>query len=125
MHELSMAQGIINTVLETSEANDATEVKKVVVEIGKLAMINPEQLLFMMNVLVEDTIMEDAKIEIVDIPVEIECAECGHKGNGKVDEEDHYAPMIECPKCESNALRILNGQDIIVKSIEIEKHNIN
>ena len=32
MHELSMAQGIINAVLETAEANNATEVNEVTVE---------------------------------------------------------------------------------------------
>ena len=121
MHELSMAQGIINTVIETAEANDATEVKKVVIEIGRLAMINPEQLLFMLNVLVENTIMEEAKFEILDIPVEIKCPVCEFEGVGELDDNDHYAPMVECPKCGNVANRILNGQDIIVKSIEVEK----
>ena len=35
MHELSMAQGIINAVLETAEANNATEVNEVTVEVGR------------------------------------------------------------------------------------------
>ena len=61
MHELSMAQGIINAVLETAEANNATEVNEVTVEVGRLAMINPEQLEFILGVLIENTIMEDAK----------------------------------------------------------------
>ena len=43
MHELSMAQGILNAVLETAEHNGATEVTEIVIEIGKLAMLNPEQ----------------------------------------------------------------------------------
>jgi len=63
MHELSMAQGIINAVLETAEANNATEVNEVTVEVGRLAMINPEQLEFILGVLIENTIMEDAEIK--------------------------------------------------------------
>ena len=116
-----MAQGIINTVIETAEANNATEVTEVMIEIGRLAMINPEQLKFMLDVLVENTIVGKAKFHIDEIPVEIECPKCGFKGLAEVDDSDHYAPMIECPKCENIRHKILNGQDVIVKNIVIEK----
>ena len=62
MHELSMAQGIINAVLDTAKENNATEVNEVTIEVGRLAMINPEQLQFILGVLIENTLMEDAKI---------------------------------------------------------------
>ena len=55
MHELSMAQGIINAVLDTANENNATEVNEVTIEVGRLAMINPEQLQFILGVLIENT----------------------------------------------------------------------
>ena len=76
MHELSMAQGIINAVLDTASENNATEVTEVTVEVGRLAMINPEQLQFILGVLIENSIMEDAKINFEDIPAEIKCYDC-------------------------------------------------
>lgn len=121
MHELSMAQGIINAVIETAENNNATEVTEIGIEIGRLAMINPEQLKFMLSVLVENTIVEEATIKIEEIPVEIECSECGFKGEADLDDKDHYAPVVECPKCENRRISILNGKDCIVKNIVIEK----
>lgn len=121
MHELSMAQGIINAVIETAETNNATDVTEVIIEIGRLAMINPEQLRFMLDVLVENTIVENAEIKITEVPVEIECSQCGYKGEANLDELDHYAPMIECPKCEDKRISILNGKDCIVKNIVIEQ----
>ena len=87
MHELSMAQGIINAVIDTAESNNATEVTEVGIEIGRLAMINPEQLRFMLSVLVENTIVEDADIKIEEIPVEIDCPECGFKGVAELDDK--------------------------------------
>ena len=51
MHEFAMAQGIFNTVYDTAVANDANEVTEIVVEIGRLAMLNPEQLKFMLGVM--------------------------------------------------------------------------
>ena len=125
MHELSMAQGIINAVLETAESNNATDVNEVTIEIGKLAMINPEQLEFILGVLIENTIIEDAEIIIEDIPVEIECYECKFHGNAVIDENDHYAPMVKCPECDSFDIEILNGKDIVVKNIVIEKPDDN
>ncbi|MDD2643773.1 MAG: hydrogenase maturation nickel metallochaperone HypA [Methanobacteriaceae archaeon] len=121
MHELSMAQGIFTTVMDTAESNDATEVTKVIIEVGRLAMINPEQISFLLDVLKENTIAEDADFVINEIPVEIECQECDYKGIVSLDGLDHYAPIIKCPKCETPRILILNGKDIIVKNIVIEK----
>ena len=118
MHELSMAQGIINAVLETAEANNATEVNEVTVE---LAMINPEQLEFILGVLIENTIMEDAKIVFEEIPAEIECNDCKFHGEAILDDSDHYAPLVKCPECDSLSVETLNGKDIVVKNIVIEK----
>nr|WP_294998497.1 hydrogenase maturation nickel metallochaperone HypA [uncultured Methanobrevibacter sp.] len=121
MHELSMAQGIINAVLETAQANNATDVNEVTVEVGRLAMINPEQLEFILEVLIENTIMEDAKIIFEEIPVEMDCNDCDFHGDAILDDSDHYAPLVKCPECGSLSVEILNGKDIVVKNIVIEK----
>ncbi|MCQ2964690.1 MAG: hydrogenase maturation nickel metallochaperone HypA [archaeon] len=123
MHEFSMAQGILNAVLETAEENDANKVTDIVIQIGKLAMLNPEQLTFMLNVLIEDTIAENANIVIEDIDVEIKCYNCDYEGIGDVDDSDHYLPMILCPKCESHRVNVLNGKDVTIKNISIEKED--
>lgn len=121
MHELSMAQGIINAVLETAEENNATEVNEITIEVGRLAMINPEQLEFILGVLVDNTILEDAKINFEEIPAEINCFDCQFHGDAILDDSDHYAPLVKCPKCDSLSVEVLNGKDIIVKNMVIEK----
>lgn len=121
MHELSMAQGIINAVLDTAQENNATEVNKVTVEVGRLAMINPEQLQFILGVLIENTIMEDSEIVFEEIPAEIQCLDCGFNGEAILDDSDHYAPLVKCPECDSLKVDTLNGKDIVVKNIIIEK----
>lgn len=121
MHELSMANGILKAVLSNAEENGATEVTEVTVEIGKLALLNSEQVRFMLDVLSEDTIANDAKFTMVEIPIEIKCKECGYVGEAENDDLDHYAPMVECPKCKNKLIEITNGKDCIVKNIVIEK----
>ncbi|MDR0900519.1 MAG: hydrogenase maturation nickel metallochaperone HypA [Methanobrevibacter sp.] len=121
MHELSMADGILKAVLSNAEENDATEVIEVTVEMGRMALLNPEQVKFMLGVLSEDTIAKDAKFIIEDIPIEIECQECSYSGKVEDEDLDHYTPVVVCPKCDTNRIAITNGKDCIVKNIIIEK----
>ncbi|KZX10125.1 hydrogenase maturation nickel metallochaperone HypA [Methanobrevibacter filiformis] len=123
MHELSMAEGILKAVIEKSEDNNATEVIEVVVEIGKMVLINPEQIKFLLDVLSEDTIVKGAIFTIEEIPIEIDCPECEYKGKIDDDELDHYAPVVNCPKCGNKRLHITNGKDCIVKNIIIEQED--
>ena len=123
MHELSMAQGILDSVIQNAEKNNATEVTKVVIEIGRLAMLNPEQVKFMLGVLNEDTIAANAEFVIEEIPAEVVCKECGFEGEANIDDSDHYMPMIKCPKCESFRVDVINGKDVIVKNIIIDKED--
>ena len=124
MHEFAMAQGIFNTVMDTAEANDAIEVTEIVVEIGRLAMLNPEQLKFMLGVMCEgEELTKNVEMIINNIDVEIKCYNCGFEGAGNVDDSDHYAPMVLCAECESHRVQVINGKDITVRSISIEKED--
>jgi hydrogenase nickel incorporation protein HypA/HybF len=121
MHELSMADGILKAVIEKAEENNANEVLEVIVELGQMALLNPEQIKFMLDVLSEETIAKGAKFTIDIIPIEIDCKNCEFAGMIERDDLDHYTPIVECPKCGSNQLSITNGKDCIVKNIVIEK----
>ena len=123
MHELSMAQGILDSVLENAEKNNAKQVTQVVIEIGRLAMLNPEQVRFMLGVLKEDTIAANAEFVIEEIPAQIKCKDCDFEGEAKIDDSDHYMPIIKCPKCDSYKVDVINGKDVIVKNIIIDKED--
>ena len=84
-----------------------------------------EQLKFILGVLVENTIVEDSEIIFEEIPAEVKCLDCGFHGDAILDDKDHYAPIIRCPECDSLAVEILNGKDIVVKNIVIEKPDDN
>jgi hydrogenase nickel incorporation protein HypA/HybF len=121
MHELSMADAIIKTVLDVAEKNQAEEILEVTIEIGKLTMINPEQLKFLLDVLKEDTLLQDSKINIEETNVEIECKSCDYKGSTDLDDSDHYLAIVICPQCGERDLKVTAGRECNVKSIKIEK----
>jgi len=121
MHELSMAQAIVDTVLDAAEKNNATEVVEVTIEVGMLTMLNPEQLKFLLDVIVEDTLLADAEIIIEDVPVEIDCRSCDYTRLANTDGSDHYLSIVKCPQCDERNVEILTGKECNVKTIKIEK----
>ncbi|MDI6724170.1 MAG: hydrogenase maturation nickel metallochaperone HypA [Methanobacterium sp.] len=121
MHELSMADAIVKTAVDVAEKNDAQKITEVTIEIGGLALLNPEQLKFMIEVLSEDTLLEGAEINIEEIPIEIKCKSCNYEGPAGSDELDHYMPIVKCPECEEVSIEIVKGRECNVKNIKIEK----
>ena len=121
MHELSMAQAIVDTVIDAAQKNNATEVVEVTIEVGMLTMLNPEQLKFLLDVIVEDTLLADAEIIIEDVPVEIDCRSCDYTGLANTDGSDHYLSIVKCPQCDERNVEILTGKECNVKTIKIEK----
>lgn len=121
MHELSMADAIVKTILDAAEKNQAEEILEVTIEVGKLTMLNPEQLKFLLDVLAENTLLEGAEIIIDEVPVEIKCHSCDYTGSTDLDDSDHYLMIVKCPKCDERNIEIISGQECNVKNIRIEK----
>ena len=121
MHELSMADAIVKTILDVAEKNQAEEILEVTIEVGKLTMLNPEQLRFLLDVLAENTLLEGAEIIIDEVPVEIKCHSCDYTGSTDLDDSDHYLMIVKCPKCDERNIEIISGQECNVKNIRIEK----
>ncbi|MGZ7047153.1 MAG: hydrogenase maturation nickel metallochaperone HypA [Methanobacterium sp.] len=125
MHELSMADAIVKTAVDVAEKNDAKEITEVTIEIGKLTLLNPEQLKFMIEVLSENTLLEGAEIIIEEIPIEIKCKSCQFIGLAPSDGLDHFVPIVNCPECKGQELEITKGRECNVKTIKIEKEEEN
>jgi hydrogenase nickel incorporation protein HypA/HybF len=112
---------MVKTVLDVAEKNDATEIIEVTIEVGKLTMLNPEQLKFLLDVLVENTLLEGADINIVELPVELNCNLCEYTGLADMDDSDHYLAIVKCPECGERNVEITAGRECNVKNIKIEK----
>lgn len=60
------------------------------------------------------TLSEGAKLEITEVPVTVQCSDCG-----RVYEPDREKDR-KCPACGSARARILAGREITLDSMEIE-----
>jgi hydrogenase nickel insertion protein HypA len=83
MHELSIAQDLITTVLGVAEQNDAKQVTRAIVEIGALSGVEPDALTLAWEVVRQGTIAKDSPLEIEHKPLVARCPRCNWQGGGR------------------------------------------
>lgn len=113
MHELSIAQSILEIVLEQSRAHRMERVKSIKLQVGALAAVVPDSLTFCFDLLTRDTIVSGAVLEIETIPVVARCSEC----NILFEVENH---VFLCPQCDRPTPDLVSGRDLSLLSIEGE-----
>lgn len=113
MHELTIAQGILDIVVKTAVSHEAGKVVGVKVLAGELTGIVPEALEFGFGVLAEGTIAAGAQLTIHTVPLTGRCQECGHESH-----VDKY--RFICTSCGSSAIEIISGRELKVESVEVE-----
>jgi len=113
MHEYSVVQALLNQCEEVAAKNDATEVLKVTVKIGVMAGIEPHLLEVAFNTFKEKTICDKAEFIINSQKLKLECKECGNIF--EVDEVRYF-----CVECESLRVKVLDGEDMYLMSLEMQ-----
>ena len=113
MHEMSLAEGVLQLVEETACREQASRVKLVVLEIGKLSSVAPEALRFCFEAVTRGSIAEGAALEIVDVPGAGWCVQCA----ATVPIAERYG---ECPVCGSHQVQPTGGTEMRVREIGIE-----
>jgi len=124
MHEASIAQAIVNTVLDEAKKQDAISVESVLIEIGELTFLNGEQVAFWVETGLEGTVAQGAVIEFKKIRGALTCHECGFEGALTVEEDPltHLSlPSFTCPRCRSSKILITKGKEALIRSMKIIK----
>jgi len=112
MHELSIAQEILGIVHQYVPEPEENYVKSVKVEVGKMSNILIDSLTFCFEAIIYNTPLMGAKLEIIEIPVSINCNNCNATS-------EIEPPVFACPKCRSNQIKIIAGTEMRVDEIEI------
>lgn len=110
MHELGITQNIVSIV---SEHANGKKVQRVLLEIGQLSAIMPDAVRFCFDICSQGTVLETAKLEIIEIPGLAVCGECGT-------EIVLEKPFGKC-NCGSNRLDLIAGEELKIKEIEVEE----
>ncbi|RIX44108.1 MAG: hydrogenase maturation nickel metallochaperone HypA [Rhodocyclales bacterium GT-UBC] len=113
MHEMSLAEGVLQLVEDTARREQAQRVKLVVLEIGRMSSVEPEALKFCFGAVTRGSMADGAQLEIVEVPGAGWCMQCAET----VPMEELYGA---CPQCGSHQVQATGGTEMRVKEIEIE-----
>jgi hydrogenase nickel incorporation protein HypA/HybF len=114
MHELSLAQGIIQVIEEELEKREEKGiVRKINLRVGKLSSVEPEALLFSFEYCSKKTQCENAELVIEKVPLTCKCQNCGKDFSPK-------EAVFICPDCNSCRIKVLSGEEFYIDSFEIE-----
>src|SRR5689334_9337932 len=108
MHELALAEGMLEIVRNAARRSGAARVTAVRLEIGALSHVAPEALHFCFDAVTRGSVAEKASLEITTVAGEAWCMPCGRTvplstlGDG-------------CPLCGSYQLTVTQGDAMRVK----------
>lgn len=112
MHELSIAEGIVKQMTEYLRENPSVRIVKIMLEVGKISGVNPASLEFAFPLALENAQIGSPSLEIIVVPVTIECKDC--KAKTKVEQF-----KLVCGSCSSTAVIICAGRELKIKSLEV------
>ena len=113
MHELPVAQNILDIALKHADSAQAKKVLAIHITIGQLASVVDESIQFYWDMISEETIAQGAQLQFKRIPAELRCKDCEQRfpPNGK---------DFQCPNCEGYQVAIVAGEEFFMEAIEVE-----
>ncbi|HPI71786.1 MAG TPA: hydrogenase maturation nickel metallochaperone HypA [bacterium] len=111
MHELSIAQSVIRSVLEEMERRRLSSVKKIHLRIGPWSGVMADAVQFNFTVLCVDTPLRDVRLIIEEPPPQGQCTQCSHTF-------PIQAMSLVCPQCGCESVRLQGGDELEIAFLE-------
>ena len=112
MHELGIAENILDIVRQSVPDGQASAVVNIRLRIGPFAGIVPDSLKFCFAALSGDAGMTNAALQIEQTPLTASCRDCKNKSEMK-----NF--VFLCPACGGGNMEIVSGKELEVVEIEL------
>lgn len=114
MHEISIAQDIVELAAEAAASARAERVVTVTLRVGALAGVEAGALRSSFDIAARGTILEGSRLGIIDVPLVVWCAHC------LVEVHVDGVQRLRCPTCGTPCGEIRRGRELDIESLEIE-----
>ena len=111
MHEMSIAQNILDIVHEEMVRHQVRRLKAINLAVGRLSAVVPASLTFCFGVLTEGTDLAETALNIRLVPLGYRCADCGREFTAE-------EPALVCPQCNADKLDLIGGRELTIEDIE-------
>jgi hydrogenase nickel incorporation protein HypA/HybF len=115
VHEVAIVEALIEQVeQEVRQSGHPGRVVRLELIIGRLSGVHPDSIRFALEVMAPGTLLEAARVDIVEPPAYCVCPACGARS---VISELTAA----CPQCGNFSVTIEGGSELLLQSIELEE----
>ena len=113
MHEMSLAEGVLQLIEAEAGAQGFTRVTRVCLEIGQLSSVEPEALAFCFDAVTQGSIAAGASLELQAVAGCGWCLPCG--------QTVALTRLYDaCPRCGGYQVQVTGGTEMRVKELEVE-----
>lgn len=113
MHELSIAQNIVDIIHQYVPLNERQRVRSVFTIVGEHSGIVADSLTFSYQAITAATDLQNSALVIEHVPFTVRCKECGAESRTEMG-------SIQCPACKGLDTQVLSGTELRVSEIEME-----
>ncbi len=114
MHELSIAQHLVEIATEAARDAGARRVTRVGIRVGELSCVHREALEFCFDIVTKGTLLEGAELTIEEIPVEVYCPSCDRVSRLE------SIQRFRCARCGQATADIRRGRELELDSLEVD-----
>ena len=114
MHELSIAQAVLDSVERHAGGRRVTKVE---LEVGHLRQVVPSALSFAFELITPGTVAEGAELELRQVPAAGYCRSC------EIETELPALPFC-CGRCGGFELDVIRGEELLINSLEVEDEKL-
>lgn len=115
MHEMSIAESLLQGCLECIAPRDGARLESVRVVVGELSAVEPDLLRYAWEAVVAGTPDEGARLEIEYVAVQQLCESCG-----PIEDRQPGTWMRTCPHCDA-PLRLSGGDELDILGVSLER----
>jgi hydrogenase nickel incorporation protein HypA/HybF len=117
MHELSIAQNIIEIVHQNVPADELEYIEFVKLKIGDLAGVVTDSLTFGFETLIIDTPLQNSKLSIENIPFKVLCNSCNNVFSNEFG-------ITICSECNNTDTKVLAGTELQVIEVQLKEKEV-
>jgi hydrogenase nickel incorporation protein HypA/HybF len=112
MHEMSLAEGVLQLIEASARQQEFSRVSAVWLEIGQLSGVEVEAMKFCFDAVTRGSVAQGARLEIIALPGTGWCMACAKT----VAMAEVFG---ECPDCGGYQLQVTGGTEMRVKELEV------
>lgn len=115
MHELSIAQNILEIVRQSVPEDELKDVRVIRLKVGILSGVVAASLEFCISAVVAGTVLSEARLAVDHVPFHVRCNTCRHEFTNDIG-------YVVCPECGGVETTVVSGRELQVTEIELDDH---